>query len=1013
MSMSPIAVIGYSALIAAFLTTTATLIASTISALSGARRFRTAAEFGVFVTFALFTVASTAIIHAFIHQDFSLTYVYKYSDATMPWFYQLSAFWGGQAGSLMFWAGKLSMFSAAAVYVHRRQDVALMPWVITVLAAIQLFFGMLLIYVANPFETFSLVEPVDGKGLNPQLQTFTMLIHPPSLLTGYVSATIPFAFAMAALLSGRVDDQWLKSVRKWTLVSWLFLSVGLMLGMLWAYTELGWGGYWAWDPVENAAFIPWLIMTAFLHSAVIQERRAMLKRWNMILILGTWLTTILGTYITRSGLIVSVHSFAQSDIGPYFFWFLVAMTLACFAALAWRWDALRDERRIESPFSREAAFLANNWLLVGAGFVVLWGTLFPKLKEMFTGTPDIFGVPILDQSVVWLSLAGGLFSLVAAAISWNQTERLHRMTLGLGVALLGGVVFVNASLDSISSTGWILTGAFVSLALAILIVQKTRSLRWLLGLMGVALLVGSLYLGANKLFDGPPVTLREPWFNQWMVPIGIGLLALVSVGTMIAWRKASMNNFKRNFIGPLISATVLTVVLTSAYMFLRVRALDVKLGPLDITYGLLTLFSTNFVISTTVLEFWRGTKVRMNKTGVGFITAITGLVMRNQRRYGGYIVHVGMALLFFGFAGNVFRVDAQVTLFEGETVPLGDYTVTFEGIRQVTDSEKEQTYADVTLRRNDVVVSRLTPGRYKYHAQPGAPTTEVDLRSTPAEDVYFALSNARLGLSPKILKKQLNAGLITPEEAQVLAKDSASFMMIINPFVFWVWFGGIFLIIGTLLAMWPQDVLPNPTGTSRRRLSRTAAKLTILFVVIPGLSLSSFEAFASADHDHGDEAGAAASRVEVVDPVTRELYTLIRCECDGCAGQSLANCHLGCGEGLRDRKIIRDMLAAGQSTEAVVQYFVDQRGEGTLMKPPERGFNRLAWLFPLGAMVFAVPLIVRFVRRKDDDEAGHTDDVSSSDKVPSPSVEADQEVTFDDDDEARLERLEQELEDLE
>jgi cytochrome c-type biogenesis protein CcmF len=497
--MSLISVIGQGALVASLLVTTATVIAAIIAAKTGARRYGVAAEYGMFTVFGLYAVASTAMIHGFIHQDLSLIYVYKYSDGTMPWFYQLAAFWGGQAGSLMFWAGVLSIFSALAVYLHRERDRALMPWVITVLSCIQWFFTMLLVVAADPFEQFSLIPPPpDGAGLNPQLQTFTMVIHPPSLLTGYVACTIPFAFAMAALLSGRLDDQWLKSTRKWALIAWLFLATGLLLGMLWAYTELGWGGYWAWDPVENAAFVPWIIITAFMHSAVIQERRGMLKRWNMLLVLTTWLATILGTYITRSGLIVSVHSFAQSNIGPYFKYFLLTAIGVSFAAFASRWEALKSPHRIESPLSREAAFLANNWILLGCAFVVLWGTLFPKIKEMFTGQPDVFGIPFLDQTMVWISLAVALFCGVATAMVWAQA----------------------------------------------------KTARWWLFLGAVGGGIGALYLGSNKLFDGPPVTIREGWFNSWMAPLGVMALTLVGVGTVIAWRKATAKNFWRSFFWP-------------------------------------------------------------------------------------------------------------------------------------------------------------------------------------------------------------------------------------------------------------------------------------------------------------------------------------------------------------------------------------------------------------------------------------------------------------------------------
>jgi cytochrome c-type biogenesis protein CcmF len=972
--MSPIAVIGQGALTAALLVTTATIVSAVIAALSGARRYAVAAEYGMFTIFALYGVAATAMIHGFIHQDLSLIYVYKYSDATMPWFYQLAAFWGGQAGSLMFWAGVLSIFSGLAVYLHREQDRALMPWFITVLAVVQWFFTMLLVAVTDPFESFGLIPPPpDGAGMNPQLQTFTMIIHPPSLLTGYVACTIPFAFAMAALLSGRLDDQWLKSTRKWSLIAWLFLATGLLLGMLWAYTELGWGGYWAWDPVENAAFIPWMIITALIHSAVIQERRGMLKRWNMFLVLTAWLATILGTYITRSGLIVSVHSFAKSSIGPYFKWFLLAGVGASFAALAYRWDALKATNRIESPLSREAAFLANNWLFLGSAFVVLWGTLFPKIKEMFTGKPDVFGVPILDQTMVWVALAGALFCAIATVTAWSSSR--------------GGK-------------------------------------RWWLFLGAVGLTITAAYLGSNKLFEGPAVTIREGWFNSWMAPLGVLALLMVGVGTVIAWRKATAKNFWRSFFWPLISAGGITVVVAGLYYGLRLRTLGAVPSFGGAAYALLSVYACAFVTIVTVGEFWRGTVTRKRKLGVDGLTALTGLVMRNQRRYGGYLVHLGVVLLFLGFLGAAFRVEARVTVSEGQRVALGDYEVEFVQLREERDIEKQMVFAQINLWRDGALAGALEPGRYLYNSHPNSPTTEVDVKVNPVEDVYFALSQVH------IWEK---------------GKQQVTLMMVVNPFVFWIWVGGLVMIFGTFIALWPQAEVVKVEGRARSgaggaggaggkrdddgedeeestealaqhgKLGRRMATGLVLLSLAGGAMLWSWRARADAPSPTAAPAAAAADAVEAgeverLHPEERLIHTLIQCECKGCSGQSIANCHPGCGEGLRDRARVHEMISQGKGREHILAVFVSERGEGVLMSPPLSGFNQLVWALPLLVMGAGIPVVVVVARKSKRRATPSAAPGAAADASSAPS--SDEDAPLSPQQRARLEKLERELESM-
>src|SRR5215208_4734807 len=432
----------------------------------------------VYAIFGCLVVASLALWKGLFTHDFNIEYVAAYTSRNLPTYYIVSAFWAGQKGSLLFWAVVLSLFASAAQLLTPRRYAHLMPYVAGVTTAVVCFFVSVMIFAANPFERLSFV-PADGRGLNPQLQNVGMVIHPPMLYLGYISLTIPFAFAVAALLSRRLDTGWIHAIRKWTLVSWLFLCIGITLGMWWAYVELGWGGYWAWDPVENASFLPWLTMTAFLHSVMIQEKRGMLKRWNFGLIIGTFLLSIFGTFITRSGVIASVHSFTQSNVGYFFLAFLVVAAVLSFTLLLTRWGLLEAEVRLESMLSREAAFLFNNLLFVGVAFSVLWGTLFPILSELIRG---------------------------------------------------------------------------------------------------------------SKITVGPP------FFNRVNVPLGLLLLAVTGIGPLIAWRKASAANLRRQFVAPLASGAVVLAVLLAS-------------GVRDL-YAIMALALAGFVAGTIMQEFYRGIRAR-------------------------------------------------------------------------------------------------------------------------------------------------------------------------------------------------------------------------------------------------------------------------------------------------------------------------------------------------------------------------------------------------------------------
>lgn len=627
------------------------------------------------VTRSAYAVAAAAVVAAIslwkglITHDFNIAYVAAYTARNLPDSYVITAFWAGQQGSLLFWAVVLSIFGALAQALTSRRYKDLLPYVAGITGLVVAFFAATMLFAANPFERLPFT-PADGNGLNPQLQNPGMVIHPPMLYLGYISITIPFAFAMAALLSRRLDTGWILAIRKWTLVSWLFLSIGITLGMWWAYVELGWGGYWAWDPVENASLLPWLTMTAFLHSVMIQEKRGMLKRWNVGLIIGTFLLSIFGTFITRSGIIASVHSFAQSNVGYFFLAGLIVTGVSAFTLLYTRWPQLEPEATLESVVSREAAFLFNNLLLVGIAFSVLWGTLFPILSEAVRGTK---------------------------------------------------------------------------------------------------------------------VTVGPPFFNRVNVPLGILLLGLTGIGPLIAWRKASTANLKRQFFWPAAAGLATGIGLLAAGM---------RDG-----YVLVALTLAGFVLGTIAQEFTRGVRARVRMHGEGLLVGLARLVGRNRRRYGGYIVHVAIVIYFVAFSGMAFRVTREATLDVGESTeirsPYGHvYTVTHMGVSQYEAVNRIVSAANLKLSIDGKDAGFIKSEKRQHIDSFGRksfePSTEVGIRSTLQEDLYVVYAGSIGGT------------------------ERASFAITINPLVWWVWFGGVLLVAGGLLTMWP--------GGSRVGIKRQGAQ---------------------------------------------------------------------------------------------------------------------------------------------------------------------------------------------
>lgn len=611
----------------------------------------TASSFhSIYAVCGLVSLAAAILWYGLLTDQFQLSYIWNSSERSLPTFYKFASMWGGQAGSLLFWTLLLSLFSTAAVLTFRNSQRALMPFVNATLLATLLFFLTLLVFSANPFEQIGIV-PSDGRGLNPLLQNYWMVIHPVMLYLGWVGLSVPFAFAVAALLSKRLDRRWVRTVRRWTLIPWMFLSAGIIMGSQWAYMELGWGGYWAWDPVENASFLPWLTATAFLHSIIIQEQRGILKVWNVTLIWLTFTLVILGTFTTRSGILSSVHSFAQSPVGPYFLVFLAVTTVGFLLLLFQRIPYLQGENEIDSISSRESAFLANNWLFAGIAFVVLWGTFYPMFSEILTG------------------------------------ER---------------------------------------------------------------------------------ISVAAPWFNRVAGPLFLLLFILMGVGPLLGWRRTGAAALRRQFTWPGVAALISVpgFLITSRNVF-----------------PVVGLAVCVFVAATIVQELVRGTVARRRAKSEPVPLALWGLMRRNGRRYGGYLIHFGIVLIGVAIVGNEFyQSTTNVTLAAGESVELSGYRLTFESL----DTERKSNHDEIsaTLIVSDLSSGRLlgeiAPRRNIYDKAPDQPTSEVGLRMTPVEDVYVILNGWESGGS------------------------SATFTVYINPLTMWMWVGGLLVILGTIVSVWPH-----------------------------------------------------------------------------------------------------------------------------------------------------------------------------------------------------------------
>jgi cytochrome c-type biogenesis protein CcmF len=722
--------VGGVALALAFLTALFAAVAALLGR-HGAQRWVDASRRAVYALCALLTLCVVLIELAFAGDNFSLEIVQQHSSIETPAFYKLGAMWSSQEGSLLLWAWVLSIASSAALFATRAKLREVVPYATAVMAGIAAFFTGLMLFAGgvNPFTTVSPV-PLDGVGLNPLLQHPSMMIHPPMLYSGYVAFTIPFAFAIGALVARRLDATWIRSTRRFALIAWAFLGLGLLLGARWSYTELGWGGYWAWDPVENAALMPWLVGTAFLHSIMVQEKRGMLKAWNVSLIVATFSLALLGTFLVRSGVLESIHAFGDSTVGPYILGLIAVVLVGSTALIVSRLDDLRSEKRIDSLASREAVFLVNNLLLVALCVTIFWGTFFPLISELFTG-------------------------------------------------------------------------------------EKA--------------------------------SLAAPWFDRYTTPLAILLVLFTGIGPLLAWRRVSWASAKRVFLVPAIVAALVAVGLT------------LGTDAAESVWALALFVFAAFAFTGLAQEFWRGAAARRSLAGGSMPAALLAVISRNRRRYGGYIVHIGIAVLLVGVAASSsFQTNRDVTLRPGESAVVDGRTVTYERPTVKADPEALTLGAVVRVEEDGETIAVLRPSRRFFRPSgvqggtisgffDGEATTEVGLKAGFLSDFWIALQPDVSGVrrrgraadqgfgacvrgapgSPpacRAVSGLMRAAAVNPrlrpaalaqiETLQAATAERiassyldddlpATFRVIVDPLVTWLWIGGLLALTGALIAVWP------------------------------------------------------------------------------------------------------------------------------------------------------------------------------------------------------------------
>jgi cytochrome c-type biogenesis protein CcmF len=688
--------------------------ASLYGARSGRRPWVDSGRRAVYALAGVLTVAFVVLEAAFLRSDFSFAVVASHSSTTTPTFYKAAAMWSSQEGSLLLWVWLLSLWSSLVLFLTRRRLREVAPYATAVLLGFAAFFCALVVFSANPFSLASPV-PTEGTGLQPLLRHPSMMIHPPLLYSGYTLFTVPFAFAVGALITRRVDAEWIRATRRFALSAWLFLGIGILIGARWSWSELGWGGYWAWDPVENASLMPWLTGTAFIHSIMMQEKRGMMKVWNASLVLATGVLAILGTFLVRSGILESIHAFGSSTLGMPFLGLIAVLMIGSVILVASRLADLRSEARLESLLSRESMFVLNNVVLVGLCFVIFWGTFFPLISEAATG---------------------------------------------------------------------------------------------------------------QKSSVGPP------WFDRYTVPLAIVLVVLSGLGPVIAWRRATATNARRSLRAPLAVAAAAAVGLALLS--------GVATRPLA-----LAMFGAGaFVVAVVAQEFWRGTRARRDSSGEAAPAALVALVRRNRRRYGGYLVHLGMAVIFVGVAASsAFQRVHDVRLSPGQSARIDGYDIRYVRATSALSNEKVTLGATLDVRKKGHRVATLAPTRGYYASLDpgmgpvgryfeGEATSEVGLRAGLRRDIWTAVQpdvgamrsmvdglDKRFPLATGRSEGLLLAALAARYE---VAPPPASFRLIVSPLVEWIWLGGAIAGFGGLIALWPAGAVVRRRAAvlSRVRLGR-------------------------------------------------------------------------------------------------------------------------------------------------------------------------------------------------
>jgi cytochrome c-type biogenesis protein CcmF len=644
--------IGALSVLLAFCFAVYAVLASVIGKLTKRSFLTLSAERAVYSIWVLVSIAAGILIYSLLAGDYRMAYVAHYTNRAMPSVYKYTAWWGGQEGSLLFWNWLLASYATVVVFRNRRKFREIMPYVIAVMMATQVFFLTLIVFIESPFRVLMagkrVVDVGDGQGLSALLQYWTMIIHPPMLYLGYVGFVVPFAFAIGSLIAKQPGEAWIHVTRRWTLVTWIFQTTGILLGAGWAYAVLGWGGYWGWDPVENASLLPWITATAFLHSVMMQEKKGMMKVWNIVLVSATFFLCIFGTFLTRSGIVNSVHAFSQGPIGMYFVVFLsIGIALTAMLILS-RLDFLKSEAQMESVLSRESSFLFNNLVLLASCFAILWGTLFPVISEKFTG-------------------------------------------------------------------------------------EK--------------------------------ISVDAPFFNRINIPIAMFLLLLTGVGPLIAWRKSSFDSLRRSFLWP----TVAGVTVAAGLLAMGVRSFYA-----EVSFALCT-----FVLVSVGMEFVKGANAIASKDKSSFISSVIELTHRNTRRYGGYIVHVGVVIIFIGFTGKAFDQKTTVEIQKGDTISLGKYQLQLMDVQQGQNDNYRWQKIIVDATKNGEHVATLEPEKRLYLAKK-EPASEVAIRRRPNEDLYINFA----GLSD-------DGGKVVMEAY-------------VFPLVSWIWMGYWVTLAGTLVCLIPS-----------------------------------------------------------------------------------------------------------------------------------------------------------------------------------------------------------------